>query len=156
MVVKGYAFTKTSRIASIGAIFTSTFHTKQLNPWPNSSASCVVNYSRLSACQGDMQPFEGDPSTCGRLASLRKNKPQQNQPGQLSASILQCLNCKSMCTAQYRLMVKSMSCCCVHGRRLFSNLVTNFTARQVNRIYAIAVCSLLLHGCKDNSLIEMY
>ena len=25
---------------------------KQLNPWPNhSSASCVVNYSRLPACQ---------------------------------------------------------------------------------------------------------
>ena len=47
-------------MASIGVIFTSTYHTKQLNPWPNSSASRVVNYSQLSACQGDMQPFEGD------------------------------------------------------------------------------------------------
>ena len=33
-----------------------------------------------------MQPFEGDPNTRGRLTSLR-NKPQQKQPGQLSASI---------------------------------------------------------------------
>ena len=74
-------------MTSIGAIFTFTYHTKQLNPWPNSSASRVVNYSRLSACQGDMESFEGDPSTRGRLTSLR-NKPQQKQPGQFSASIL--------------------------------------------------------------------
>ena len=87
---KGYIFTKTSQMASIGVIFTSTYHTKQLNPWPNSSASRVVNYSQLSACQGDMQPFEGDPSTCGRLTSLR-NKPQQKQPRQLSASIPGCI-----------------------------------------------------------------
>ena len=73
--------------ASIGAIFTSTYHTKQLNSWLNSSASRVVNYSQLSACQGDVESFEGDISTCGCLTSLR-NKPQQKQPGQLSASIL--------------------------------------------------------------------
>ena len=73
-------------MASIGAIFTSTCDTKQLNLWPNSSASRVVNYSRLSACQGDMESFEGDPSTRGRLTSLR-NKPQQKQPRWLSASI---------------------------------------------------------------------
>ena len=83
---KVYVFTKTGQMASIGVIFTSTYHTKQLNSWPNSSASRVVNYSQLSACQGDMQPFEGEPYTRGRLASLR-NKPQQKQPGQLSASI---------------------------------------------------------------------
>ena len=33
-----------------------------------------------------MQPFEGNPYTRGRLTNLR-NKPQQKQPGQLSASI---------------------------------------------------------------------
>ena len=33
-----------------------------------------------------MEPFEGDPSTRGRLTSLR-NKSQQEQPRQLSASI---------------------------------------------------------------------
>ena len=85
-VEKGYSFTKTRQMASIGVIFTSTYHTKQLNPWPNSSASRVMNCSQLSACQGDMQIFEGDPYTHGRLTSLR-NKPQQKQPGQLSASI---------------------------------------------------------------------
>ena len=57
---KGDVFTKTSQMASIGVIFPSTYQTKQLNPWQNSSASHVVNYSQLSACQGDMQPFEGD------------------------------------------------------------------------------------------------
>ena len=73
---KGYVLTKTRLMTFIGVIFTSTYHTKQLNPWPNSLASRVVNYSQLSACQGDMQPFEGDPYTRGRLTSLR-NKPQQ-------------------------------------------------------------------------------
>ena len=84
---KYHIFTKTSQLTSTDAIFTSTYHTKQLNPWPNSSASCVVNYSWLSACQEDMQPFEGNPSTHGRLKSCR-NKPQQKQPGQILASIL--------------------------------------------------------------------
>ena len=77
---------KNSQMTSIGAIFDFTYHTKQLNPWPNSSASRMVNYSQLSACQGDVQPFEGDPSTHGRLTRL-KNKPQQKQPMQISASI---------------------------------------------------------------------
>ena len=70
---KGYVFTKTSQMASIGVIFTSRYHTKQLNPWLNSSASHVVNYSQLSACQGDMQPFEGNPYTHGHLS----DKPQK-------------------------------------------------------------------------------
>ena len=48
----------------------------------NSSVSHVVNYSWPSACQGGMEPFEGDPSTHRRLTSL-SNKPQQNQQGQL-------------------------------------------------------------------------
>ena len=67
-------------------IFTSTYHTKQLNPWPNSLASHVVNYSWLSACQEEMEPFEDHPSTCGHLINLR-NKLQQKQPGKLSAPI---------------------------------------------------------------------
>ena len=73
-------------MASIGVILTSTYHTKELNPWPNSSTSCVVNCSRPFTCQGDMQPFEGNLSTHGCLTSLR-NKPQHKQPGQLSAPI---------------------------------------------------------------------
>ena len=83
---KGYFFTKTNQMASIGGIFTSTYNTKQLNLWPNSSASRVVNYSQLSGFQGDMQPFEGDLSTRGRQTSLR-SKLQQKKPGKFSASI---------------------------------------------------------------------
>ena len=67
-------------MASIGAIFTSTYHTKQLNPWSNLSATCLVNYSQLSACQRGMEPFEGGLSTHGHKAILR-NKPQHKQPG---------------------------------------------------------------------------
>ena len=53
---KDYVFTKNSQMASIGAIFTSTCHTKQLNSWPNSSVSRMVNHIWLSACQGKMGP----------------------------------------------------------------------------------------------------
>ena len=118
---KGYVLTKTSQMASIGVIFTSTYHTKQLNPWPNSSASRVVNYSQLSACQGDMQPFEGHPHTRARLtspeASHSKSSPGNFQHQYLAELLV---NVYSYC-----LMVKSVSCCCVRGSRLFSDLVTN-------------------------------
>ena len=92
VVGKSYVFTNNSHMASIGSIFTSTYHTKRLNPWPSSSASHVVNYRWLSTCQGEpkgasgKESSEDHPSTCGCLRSLR-NKPQQNQPGQLSAPI---------------------------------------------------------------------
>ena len=66
---------------------TSTYHTKQLNPWANSSASRVVNHSQLSACQREMVPFEEHPSTRGCTISL-SNKPNQKQPGQLLAIYL--------------------------------------------------------------------
>ena len=55
---KGYVNIKNNQMASIGAIFTSAYHTKQLNPWTNTSAGYVVNYSLLPACQGEMEPFE--------------------------------------------------------------------------------------------------
>ena len=90
MAGKGYVFTKTSQMASIDAIFISTYHTKQLNPWPNSLASRVVNYSQLSACQGDMQPFEGNPST-----PWMSDKPQKQATAKVARatfSINSCLN----------------------------------------------------------------
>ena len=83
---QGYFNTKNNQIASIGAIFISTYHTKQLNPWPNPSANRMVNYSQLSTCLGEMEPFEAHPSSHGRLTSLR-NKSQQKQPVQHSASV---------------------------------------------------------------------
>ena len=67
-----------------------TYYTKQLHTQPNLSVSCLVNYCQLSACQGEMEPFEDYPSICGCLISLR-NKPQQKQPGQLSAQIPACI-----------------------------------------------------------------
>ena len=72
VVGKGYVFTKNRQMTSIDAILTSTCHTKQLNPWPNSSASHVVNHSWLSACQWKMEPFEGHSSTHGCQTGLRK------------------------------------------------------------------------------------
>ena len=59
-------------MTSIGAIFTSTCHTKQLNPWQNSSSSRVVIHSRLSACQGKIGPFKGHSSTRGCQTGLRR------------------------------------------------------------------------------------
>ena len=98
VVGKGYIFTQNSQMASIGSIFTSTCHTSQLNSWPNSLASHVVNYSQLSACQGEMEQFEDHPSSLGRPTSLR-NKLQQKQTGWATFSINIWLNCQLMCTA---------------------------------------------------------
>ena len=72
MAGKGYVFTENSQMTSIGVIFISICHTKQLNQWPNSSASHVVILSWLSACQGKMGPFKGDMSTRGCQTGLRK------------------------------------------------------------------------------------
>ena len=69
---KGYVFTKNREMTSIGTIFTSTCHTKQLHPWPNSSASHVVINNRQSTCQGKMEPFKGYLSSCGCQTGLRK------------------------------------------------------------------------------------
>ena len=74
-------------MASIGAIYTSTYHAKQLNTWPNSSAGCVVSYRRLRLCQGIWSHLKVTLlSTHGCLTSFR-NHPQQKQPWKLSALI---------------------------------------------------------------------
>ena len=72
---------------------TRMYHKKQLkNPWLNSSASCMVNYSWLSAYEGKRGPFKDHISTCGDLTNLSKSSQDT-----LSTNI--CLNCKLMCTA---------------------------------------------------------
>ena len=86
IVSKSYFNTENSQMAFIGAIFNSTYHTQQLNPQPKLPATDVI-YSWLSACPGKMEPFKDYPSTHGYLTRIR-NKPQQKQPGQLSAPIL--------------------------------------------------------------------
>ena len=117
---KGYVFTKTSQMPSIGVIFTTTYHTKQLNPWPNSSASRVVNYSQLSACQGICSHLKAT-RTLVDVRQASETSHGKSSPGnfqhQYPAELL--VNVYSCC-----LMVKSVSCCCVRGSRLFSNLVT--------------------------------
>ena len=97
--------------------FTSTYHTKQPNPRQNSSASPVVNYSRLSACQGELEPFEGHSNTHGHLTSLRNKSSLSNFQHQYLAELL--VNVYSYCS-----MVKSVSCYSVHGRWIFLNSVT--------------------------------
>ena len=121
VVGKSYAFTKTSQMASTGVIFTSTYHTKHLNPWPSSLASHVVNYSHLSSCPGNMELFEGDLSTCVRLTSF-STKPQQSSLGNFQHQYLSEL---LVHLYSYHFMVKSVSCCCMRGSRLISNPVTN-------------------------------
>ena len=86
VIGKGCVNTENSQMASIGTIFTSTYHTKQLNPWSNSSASRVVNYGQLPAYQRNMEPFEEHPSTHGCLTSLR-NKPQKSNLSSLRISV---------------------------------------------------------------------
>ena len=121
VVGNSYVFTKTSQMASTRAVFTSTYHTKHINPWPNSSASCVVNYSHLSSCSGNMEPFEGDPSTCVHMTSL-STKPQQSSLGNFQHKYLPEL---LVHVYSYHFIVKSVSCCCMRGSWLFSNSVTN-------------------------------
>ena len=55
MAGKGYVDTKNSQMASIGAIFSSTYCIKQLNAWLNLS---VMIYSRKSACPGEMESLK--------------------------------------------------------------------------------------------------
>ena len=69
---KGYVFTKNSQMTSIGIIFITTCHTKQLHPRANSSASHVVIHSQLSACQGKIGSFEGYPRTLWTSDRLEK------------------------------------------------------------------------------------
>ena len=97
--------------------FTSTYNAKQLNPWPNSLASHVLNYSRLSACQGKMESSKDHLSTCEHLTSLRNKRSLGNFQCQYLAKLL--VNVYS-----HHLMMKCVCCCYVRGSRLFSNLVT--------------------------------
>ena len=70
---KSCIHTENSHIASIGAISTSTYHTKQLNAYPTSSASVFVNYNWLLACPRKIELVKDHPNTHGHLTSLRNN-----------------------------------------------------------------------------------
>ena len=64
--IEEYAITVNSQMVSVGANFSSTCHTKQFIPWPTLSASCVVIYSQLSACPGEMESFKDNPATLSK------------------------------------------------------------------------------------------
>ena len=110
-------------MTSIGAIFTSTYHTKQLNPWQTHqpvlwwiTASCLFAkgvWSHLKATRALVDLWQA--SDRSHSKSSQDNFQPQYWPELL-------VNVYS-----YRLMVKSVFCCCVRGRRLFSNLVINVT-----------------------------
>ena len=80
--VIGKHFLKSENIqmALTGTIFCSTYHTKQLNPWPSSPASHLVIYSWLPTCPVEIEPDKNDPRTCGHPTNFI-NMPQQKQPG---------------------------------------------------------------------------
>ena len=115
---------------SISTIFTSTYHTKQLNLWPNSSTSGVVNYSQLSACPGEMEPFKDHLGTCGFLISLSRSNLGNFHHQYLSKLLVNVYS--------YQLMVKSVSCCCVQGSWLFSDPAINLTLSLVHYILTYA------------------
>ena len=87
-------------MASIDAIFRSTYPTKHLNPWPNSSASHVVNYSLLPVCPGEMEQFKDHLSS---EHSWKSDKPQKQTTATAAWETFNinyaCLNCWLMCTA---------------------------------------------------------
>ena len=98
VVGKGYVNTANSQTASIGAIFSSSYHKKQLNLWSSTSASCVENHSSLYAYPREMELFKDYPSTRRCLTSLR-SKPQKNSQknfqyrylAELLASVYSCV-----------------------------------------------------------------
>ena len=119
---KHYVSTENSQMASIGATFISMYCTSHLTLWPYSSASCVVNCSGLSACQGEREPFKDHQNTRGI------SQPSGTSHSKSSLGNLQYLYTWTNCLVNvyiYHLMEKSMSCCCVHGRWIFLDLVTN-------------------------------
>ena len=118
---KGYVNTENSQMASIDAIFTSSYHTKQLNPSVNPSADCVVNYNWLSACQGEMEPLIQRPPK----HSWMSYKPQKQATVKVVWVIFSINTWSELLVNVYGycLMVKSISCCCVYGNQLFSNSV---------------------------------
>ena len=113
VTAKGYVNNVNGQMVSISAIFTSTNHTKQPNPWPNSSANRIANYSWLCACLGERKPFKEE--AVWALVDIWQAIVKVSW---VTFSTNACPNC---CTA----IVWWRTCCCVRGRWIFSNPVTN-------------------------------
>ena len=107
-------------MAFIDAIFTSTHHTKQLNQWPNSSASCMVNYSQLSAFQGIWSYLK----TTRALVDIWQASETSHSKSNLGNFHHQYLTELLVNVYSYHLMVKSVSWCCVRGSYQLHILLT--------------------------------
>ena len=126
MVGNVYVFTKTSQMTSTGAIFTTAYQIKQLNPWPNSSASHVVNYSRLhmyaSVSKGYVAIWRWPKN------SWISDKPQRKGHNKSSPGNFQHHAIPAWIVSQFVQLLfdaeKYVLMLCVCGRWLFSNLVT--------------------------------
>ena len=121
------------QMASIGAIFTSTYRNKQLNPcqthqpvvW-GSTAGCLLvkgRWNHLKRTQALLDVNKA-PETSHSQSSL------ENFQYQYMAESL--VNVYS-----YGLMVKSVFCYCVHGRWLFSNPVTFVESSGTTEMFII-------------------
>ena len=80
--------------------------------------SHVVKYSWLSVHQGEIEPFEDHPSTCEQASQARHSK------GSLGNFDHKYLSKLLVYAYYYHLMEKSVSSCCMYGRKIFSNSVT--------------------------------
>ena len=84
---KGYVYTENSQMASIGAIFNSTYVSHKAAKSLAMLISQLCGELHPAVCfSGDMEPFEGYSKMHRHLTGLR-NKPQQKHPGQLTALI---------------------------------------------------------------------
>ena len=98
-------------------------HTKLLNPWPNSSASHVVKLITAGCLlvKGRWNHLK----TTHVLMDAWQASETSHSKSILGNFQYQCLPELLVDVYSYRLIEKSVSCCCVCGRWLFSNLVAN-------------------------------
>ena len=116
-------------MASIDAIFTSTYHAKQLNPWPNSSSTHIMISGEIIACcllvkviwrwiKHSWTSDEPQIQATAKLSSLG------NFQHQYLAELL-------VNVYRYCLMMKIVPCCCVRRRWLFSTWITCESFMQI-------------------------
>ena len=136
----------TLKTSSFGAIYTSTYHTKQLNPWLNSSARREVSYSHLSACPEGMDPLK----FTRVLVDIWQASEASHSKSSLDNIQHQYLPELVVNLCSYCLMVKSVSCCCMHGSQLFSNQVTTYFLSSPFSSKTIKCFNVMATMCSDN------